>query len=210
MKRFAVFFAAALAAAGMSLSALADGAEPQSEPQPEPQPQQEPQSMDNTNPQVVIKTSKGDITVRLFADKAPITVQNFLSYVDEGFYAGTLFHRVINGFMIQGGGLDANLHQKRTHAPIKNEATNRLSNKRGTIAMARTSVVDSATSQFFINVVDNAFLDFRAPNPQGYGYCVFGEVVAGMDVVDAIKAVRTAPGDVPVEPVEILAVERVP
>ncbi len=162
------------------------------------------------NPTVVVKTSKGDITIRLNPDKAPVTVANFLAYVDSGFYAGTIFHRVIDGFMIQGGGLDAQLRQKTTRPPIKNEAYNGLRNRRGTIAMARTSVIDSATSQFFINVVDNAFLDFRAPNPQGFGYCVFGEVVDGMDVVDAIKSVPTRPGDVPVETIAILSVERLP
>ena len=158
---------------------------------------------------VVIKTSKGDITVKLDADKAPLTVQNFLDYVDSGFYAGTIFHRVINGFMIQGGGLDRQMRQKATRKPIPNEAANGLKNKRGTIAMARTMVVDSATSQFFINVVDNDFLDYRSPDMRGFGYCVFGEVVDGMDVVDAIKETPTARGDVPVETIEILSVERV-
>jgi cyclophilin family peptidyl-prolyl cis-trans isomerase len=161
---------------------------------------------------VLIKTTLGDIQVKLAADKAPITVANFLAYVDSGHYNGTIFHRVIDGFMIQGGGFDANMVQKPTRAPIKNEAANGLSNKRGTLAMARTSVVDSATSQFFINVKDNGFLDFRAPNPQGFGYCVFGEVVAGMDVVDKIKVVKTrhlnGMDDVPAETVEILAIER--
>ena len=163
---------------------------------------------------VIIKTSLGDIQVKLAADKAPLTVANFLAYVDAGFYNGTIFHRVIDGFMIQGGGFDANMRQKETRAPIKNEAANGLQNKRGTIAMARTMVVDSATAQFFINVKDNGFLDFRAPNPQGFGYCVFGEVVAGMDVVDKIKGVRTTTkagmADVPLETVEILSVARVP
>ena len=161
---------------------------------------------------VIIKTSLGDIQVKLVADKAPLTVANFLAYVDAGFYNGTIFHRVIDGFMIQGGGFDANMRQKETRAPIKNEAANGLQNKRGTIAMARTMVVDSATAQFFINVKDNGFLDFRAPNPQGFGYCVFGEVVAGMDVVDKIKSVRTTTkagmGDVPLETVEIISVTR--
>ena len=161
---------------------------------------------------VIIKTSLGDIQVKLAADKAPLTVANFLAYVDAGFYNGTIFHRVIDGFMIQGGGFDANMRQKETRAPIKNEAANGLQNKRGTIAMARTMVVDSATAQFFINVKDNGFLDFRAPNPQGFGYCVFGEVVAGMDVVDKIKSVRTTTkagmGDVPLESVEIISVTR--
>ena len=161
---------------------------------------------------VIIKTSLGDIQVKLAADKAPLTVANFLAYVDAGFYNGTIFHRVIDGFMIQGGGFDANMRQKETRAPIKNEAANGLQNKRGTIAMARTMVVDSATAQFFINVKDNGFLDFRAPNPQGFGYCVFGEVVAGMDVVDKIKGVRTTTkagmADVPLETVEIISVTR--
>ena len=161
---------------------------------------------------VVIKTSLGDIKVKLAADKAPLTVANFLSYVDEGHYDGTIFHRVIRDFMIQGGGFDAGMRQKQTKAPIKNEAANGLQNKRGTIAMARTMVVDSATSQFFINVVDNGFLDFRAPNPQQFGYCVFGEVVEGMDVVDKIRAVQTGMkagmSDVPMETVEIVSAKR--
>ena len=161
---------------------------------------------------VIIKTTLGDITVKLAADKAPLTVANFLAYADAGHYAGTIFHRVIDGFMIQGGGFDAQMNQKPTKAAIKNEAANGLQNKRGTLAMARTAIVDSATSQFFINVKDNAFLDFRAPNPQGFGYCVFGEVVAGMDVVDKIKGVRTGVkagmADVPVETVEIVSVTR--
>ena len=161
---------------------------------------------------VIIKTTLGDIKVKLAADKAPLTVANFLAYADAGHYNGTIFHRVIDGFMIQGGGFDANMNQKPTKAPIKNEAANGLQNKRGTLAMARTAVVDSATSQFFINVKDNGFLDFRAPNPQGFGYCVFGEVVEGLDVVDQIKGVRTGVkagmGDVPLETVEILSVTR--
>ena len=161
---------------------------------------------------VIIKTTLGDIKVKLAADKAPLTVANFLDYADAGHYNGTIFHRVIDGFMIQGGGFDAKMNQKPTRAPIKNEAANGLQNKRGTIAMARTAVVDSATSQFFINVKDNAFLDFRAPNPQGFGYCVFGEVVEGMDVVDKIKSARTGVqagmSDVPVETIEIVSVTR--
>ena len=161
---------------------------------------------------VIIKTTMGDIKVKLAADKAPLSVANFLAYADAGHYNGTIFHRVIDGFMIQGGGFDANMRQKPTRAPIKNEAANGLQNKRGTLAMARTAIVDSATSQFFINVKDNGFLDFRAPNPQGFGYCVFGEVVEGMDVVDRIKGVRTCVkagmSDVPLETVEILSVTR--
>jgi cyclophilin family peptidyl-prolyl cis-trans isomerase len=161
---------------------------------------------------VIIKTTLGDIKVKLAADKAPLSVANFLAYADAGHYNGTIFHRVIDGFMIQGGGFDAQMSQKPTKAPIKNEAANGLQNKRGTLAMARTAIVDSATSQFFINVKDNGFLDFRAPNPQGFGYCVFGEVVAGMDVVDKIKSMKTGVkagmSDVPLETVEILSVTR--
>ena len=159
---------------------------------------------------VTIKTTKGDIKLELFEKEAPITVKNFLSYVKSGFYKGTIFHRVIPNFMIQGGGMDENFMQKETADPIKNEATNQISNKRGTIAMARTQIVDSATSQFFINVVDNDFLDFKAPIPQYYGYCVFGQVVEGMDVADAIVSVPTTSKgmhrDVPQENIVILDV----
>ena len=159
---------------------------------------------------VTIKTSKGDIKLELDAAAAPETVKNFLTYVSEGFYKDTIFHRVIPGFMIQGGGFDTSFTQKPTHDPVKNEAANQLPNKRGTIAMARTMVVDSATSQFFINLVDNDFLNFRAPIPQYYGYCVFGKVVEGMEVVDAIAQVKTASRgmhqDVPEENVVILDV----
>lgn len=159
---------------------------------------------------VTIKTSKGDIKLELFADAAPETVKNFLTYVKDGFYKNTIFHRVIPGFMIQGGGMDTDFNQKPTRAPIKNEAANQQPNKRGTIAMARTMVVDSATSQFFINLVDNDFLNFKSPVPQFYGYCVFGKVVSGMEVVDAIAEVATGNRgmhqDVPVENVVILDV----
>ena len=175
-------------------------------------PAPEPEQAKETD-MVIIKTTLGDIKVKLAADKAPLTVANFLAYVDSKHYDGTIFHRVIDGFMIQGGGFDKEMRQKPTKAPIKNEAANGLQNKRGTLAMARTMVVDSATSQFFINVKDNGFLDFRAPNPQGFGYCVFGEVVEGLDVVDKIKGVRTTTkagmSDVPLETVEILSVTRV-
>ena len=135
---------------------------------------------------ITLKTSKGDIKIKLFEEEAPITTKNFLDYIDSGFYKGTIFHRVIPGFMVQGGGFSTDFVQKPTNDPITNEADNQLSNRRGTIAMARTNIVDSATSQFFINLVDNDFLDFKAPTPQHFGYCVFGEVVEGMDVVDAI------------------------
>ncbi|EUJ11202.1 peptidyl-prolyl cis-trans isomerase (rotamase) - cyclophilin family [Methylophilaceae bacterium 11] len=157
---------------------------------------------------VKLSTNFGDITIELNAEKAPITVANFLSYVEKGFYEGVIFHRVINGFMIQGGGFDANMKQKPTDAQIKNEADNGLTNDQYTIAMARTSVPDSASSQFFINVGDNDFLNHTAPTPSGWGYCVFGKVVEGMDVIDKIKAVpttsRAGHQDVPVEPVVIL------
>jgi peptidyl-prolyl cis-trans isomerase B (cyclophilin B) len=159
---------------------------------------------------VLIKTNKGDITVKLDGDKAPITVENFLAYTKEGFYDGTIFHRVIPGFMIQGGGFDKNFDQKKTKAPIKNEAANGLKNKRGTLAMARTSDPNSATGQFFINLTDNDFLNYTSATPQGYGYAVFGEVTEGMDVVDAIAKVQTANRNghqnVPVEEVVIESV----
>lgn len=156
---------------------------------------------------VKLTTNFGDITIELNAEKAPITVANFLSYVEKGFYDGVIFHRVINDFMIQGGGFDSNMKQKATDATIKNEADNGLSNDKYTIAMARTMVPDSASAQFFINVKDNDFLNFTSPTTQGWGYCVFGKVVEGMDVVDKIKAVpttsRAGHQDVPVEPVII-------
>ena len=154
-----------------------------------------------------IETSMGSITVELDDAKAPVTVKNFLDYAKSGHYDGTIFHRVIDGFMIQGGGFTKAMDQKPTKAPIKNEAANGLTNKRGTIAMARTMVVDSATSQFFINLVDNDFLNFRAPTPQYYGYAVFGKVTDGMDVVDKIAKVKTGFAgphqNVPEEPVVI-------
>ena len=159
---------------------------------------------------VIIKTNKGDIKVKLFDKEAPESVENFLQYAKDGHYDGTIFHRVIDGFMIQGGGFTPDMQQKSTRAPIKNEANNGLKNTRGTLAMARTQVIDSATSQFFINVKDNDFLNFRDPSVQGYGYCVFGEVVDGMDVVDAIKSVKTGRSghfqDVPQETIEILEI----
>jgi cyclophilin family peptidyl-prolyl cis-trans isomerase len=144
--------------------------------------------MASNHPTVMINTSYGPITLALNPDKAPQTVSNFLSYLDRDFYDGTIFHRVINNFMIQGGGYDANLVPKATQAPIKLESNNGLSNERGTIAMARTNAADSATSQFFINAVDNKFLDYSASNP---GYAVFGQVVSGMDVVDSIQSAHT-------------------
>ncbi len=163
--------------------------------------------MSEQNPRVLIETSMGPITVELFKEKAPITVKNFLGYVKDGFYNGLTFHRVIKDFMIQGGGLNEAMEQKKPKFAIKNEATNKLSNKRGTLAMARTAIVDSATSQFFINTVDNPFLDHQGKQPDRFGYCVFGQVVEGMEVVDQIRAVKTGNkaghSDVPVEPVFI-------
>ncbi len=160
---------------------------------------------------VLMKTSKGDITIELNAAKAPITVKNFLSYVQDGYFAGTIFHRVIPGFMIQGGGLTADMHEKASKPAIKNEAGNGLKNNRGTIAMARTPEVDSATCQFFINLVNNNGLDHKDDTENGFGYCVFGKVVAGMDVVDAIAKVKTGNRsghqNVPLEPITILSVE---
>ena len=161
------------------------------------------------NPEVVISTNYGDITVRLFRDKAPVTVENFLTYVEEGFYAGTIFHRVIPNFMIQGGGLNADMQEKPTRDPIVNESRNRLHNLRGTLAMARTSDPDSATAQFFINQRSNLRLDWQPGAP---GYTVFGEVIEGMSVVDFISTSavqRIGPhGNVPVDPVIIDKIER--
>lgn len=151
------------------------------------------------NPKVLIETNKGNITVELDAEKAPKTVENFLSYVKDGFYKDTIFHRVIAGFMVQGGGMTADLNEKAKQASIKNEANNGLKNMRGTIAMARTPDPDSASSQFFINVVDNDFLNFTSKTPAGWGYAVFGKVTEGMEVVDAIAAVKTGAQDVPVD-----------
>lgn len=159
---------------------------------------------------VVMKTTMGTIEIELFSDRAPQTVSNFLSYVTESFYDSTLFHRVIKGFMIQGGGFTTSFQRKETKPPIKNEATNGLSNKRGTVTMARTNVIDSATSQFFINLVDNDFLDHKDNTPKGYGYCVFGNVVKGLDIVDKIASVTVRQGTiseaVPVNPVIIESV----
>ena len=164
-----------------------------------------PVSAQAANPKVLIKTSLGDITLELDQAKAPITVKNFLSYVDAKFYDGLIFHRVMPGFMIQGGGLTADMHEKAGKPPIKNESGNGLKNARGTVAMARTNELDSATSQFFINHVDNFGLDEAK-------YCVFGKVVAGLDVVDAIAKVKTGVrgvhSDVPREPITILSVTR--
>ena len=160
------------------------------------------------NPVIVIDTSLGKIKAELDADKAPLTVKNFLKYVDDKHYDGTIFHRVIDGFMIQGGGMTADMKEKSTRPPIANEAANGLKNARGTLAMARTSDPNSATAQFFINVAPNTSLDFRDPSPQGIGYAVFGKVIEGMDVVDKLKSVPTQPGDVPKTPVVIKSITR--
>ncbi len=159
---------------------------------------------------VTFHTNHGDIVIKTFADKAPVTVENFLNYCRAGFYDNTVFHRVIDGFMIQGGGFEPGMKQKPTNATIKNEANNGLKNTIGTLAMARTNDPHSATAQFFINVNDNDFLNFRGENAQGWGYCVFAEVVEGMDVVNKIKGVKTGRSgmhqDVPVEDVVINSV----
>lgn len=146
---------------------------------------------DSQNPQVLLETTSGDILLELYPDKAPETVANFLKYVDEGFYDNTIFHRVIPGFMIQGGGMTAKMQEKDTHAPIRNEADNGLKNERGAIAMARTADPHSASAQFFINHADNDFLNHREPVQDGWGYAVFGKVIDGMDVVDKIAKVKT-------------------
>lgn len=163
---------------------------------------------------VTLKTSLGDIQIELFKKEAPETVANFLQYVADGHYNGTIFHRVIDGFMIQGGGFTGDMTQKPTRAPVKNEAGNGLKNRRGTVAMARTSDPHSASAQFFINVTDNDFLNYRSPDPRGFGYCVFGRVVSGMDVVDRIKGVRTTTRgfyeNVPIEPIVILEAVAMP
>lgn len=165
-------------------------------------------------PRVILETNKGNIVLELYPDKAPRTVANFLQYVEEGFYTNTIFHRVINGFMIQGGGFTPKYERKNTRAPITNEADNGLKNARGTIAMARTFDPHSASAQFFINVADNDFLNFKSKHPNGWGYAVFGKVVQGMDVVDTIKAIPTVsagpfPRDVPRDPVIIVRATRV-
>jgi cyclophilin family peptidyl-prolyl cis-trans isomerase len=163
--------------------------------------------MSATNPIVLLQTSKGDITIELDAENAPISTENFLSYVRDQAYDGTVFHRVIPGFMIQGGGFTADMKQKATRGEIKNEAANGLKNLRGTLAMARTQVVDSATCQFFINLSDNDFLDHKGTAPHSYGYAVFARVTQGMEVVDAIAKVATGNSgmhqDVPTEAVLI-------
>lgn len=164
------------------------------------------------NVKVIMKTSKGDVHIELFADDAPVTIKNFLRYADEKLYDGTVFHRVISNFMVQGGGFLPGMTQRKTYPPIKNESRNGLNNTRGTLAMARTVHIDSATSQFFINVKDNYFLDYMDHSPKGFGYCVFGRVTKGMDVIDKIRYVKTQKKgvfqNVPVEDVVILSIKR--
>lgn len=162
---------------------------------------------------ILIKTSKGDIRIQLDTENTPVTANNFLEYMRNGFYNNTIFHRVINGFMIQGGGLTEAMETKKTNKPIENEAAKGKQNKRGSIAMARTSDPHSATAQFFINLVDNAFLNYKNDTMKGFGYCVFGEVVEGMDIVDSIAKVKTdnlpGHGDVPVEAIIIHEVSEI-
>ena len=188
--------------------ATAQGADPAKSPSPGKSPS------GAKAPHVVMKTSLGEVTIELYPDKAPLSVKNFLDYVDAKFYDGTTFHRVIPTFMIQGGGFTTDMQQKPTRAPIKNEAGNGLKNAAGTLAMARTGVVDSATSQFFISTVDNAFLDHRDETGPGFGYAVFGKVVNGMDVVKKIAAVPTTNKppfqNVPVTPVVIESIRLAP
>lgn len=165
-----------------------------------------------SNPMILMETSSGDVLIELFADKAPATVENFLSYVDEGFYKNTVFHRVIKDFMIQGGGYTVRMEEKPTREPVRNEASNGLKNLRGTLAMARTAEPHSAAAQFFINTVDNEDLDFTAETTEGFGYCVFGQVVEGMDTVDKIQKLKTKPQgihtDAPVDMVVITNLSR--
>ncbi|MFC1498413.1 peptidylprolyl isomerase [Verrucomicrobiota bacterium] len=161
---------------------------------------------------VIIETSMGTIKAELWPDKAPVTVENFLAYTDQNFFDGLIFHRVMNGFMIQGGGFNAGMREKQGNAPIKNEARADTPNSRGTLAMARTSDINSATSQFFINLVDNAFLNHKDETDAGFGYCVFGKVIEGIEVVDKIGKARTKTigpmENVPVEPIEIKSIRK--
>jgi cyclophilin family peptidyl-prolyl cis-trans isomerase len=182
----------------LMLSSFQDGSAGPAAPQPP------------ANPIAVISTTAGDITVELFRDKAPVSVANFLVYASEGFYSGTIFHRVVANFVIQGGGFTSSLEQKPTKSPIQNEATNGLRNVRGAVAMARTPELRSATSQFYINVADNASLDHRGFSPPDFGYAVFGRVISGMDVVDRIASMPTGTAkgmrDVPIDPAVITGV----
>lgn len=166
----------------------------------------------DANPVVIMETNKGTVKIELWADKAPVTVANFLRYTDDGLYDGRIFHRVIPGFMVQGGGFNPEMVEQSSYEPIKNEARSDVPNTRGTLAMARTQVVDSASSQFFINLVDNSFLNHTDETPRGFGYAVFGEVIEGMEVVDLMATVRTGNArghqDVPAEPIIITSMKR--
>lgn len=194
MKRFIILFLSSLFVLSACNSSTEDSKQ-----------QADGGSSNMSNPQIKFETSKGDFTAELYADKAPKSVANFLSYVEAGFYDGTIYHRVIPGFMIQGGGMNPDMSEKSNNAPIENEADNGLLNEEGTLAMARTNDPHSATSQFFINVSNNTFLNHTSKTPQGWGYAVFGKVTDGLDVVKAIEAVKTGNhghhGDVPLEAV---------
>lgn len=204
----------ALAAAAVA-APLTPWAQEEGQPSPAPgtaAPEATEAAKPEPNPVVLVKTAMGDIKIRLNRDKAPLSVANFLAYVDDKFYDGTIFHRVVDSRLIQGGAYNPDFTKRQTKPPIKNEAENGLSNQRGTIAMARTNILDSATSQFFINVVDNPYYDHRSPRE--FGYAVFGEVIEGMDVVDKIAAVKTGPrgplpADCPLQPISIISVRRV-
>ena len=208
-------FAAAFAVAGIA-HAQGQAAPPVTTPAPAEQAAPAAEVAPAPSPRVLFKTSLGDFTIELYPDKAPKSVENFLQYVRDRYYDGTVFHRVIDGFMVQGGGFTADLRQKPTRAPVANEANNGLSNLRGTVAMARTNDPNSATAQFFVNVVDNQRLDYvSAENGYTWGYTVFGKIVEGLDVVDLIKATETGPGgpfpkDVPTTPVVIQSAEMLP
>ncbi len=181
---------------------------------PTPEPAETPDPVEPQGPMVSMRTTLGEIRIALYPEQAPITVENFLGYVEDGFYDGTIFHRVVRDFVIQGGGFTADMQEKETRDPIRNEADNGLRNGRGWLSMARTPDPHSASSQFFINTVDNAVLDYTAPTQRGWGYAVFGRVIAGMDVVDRIEASpvasRAGHNDVPVEPVAIESATVVP
>ena len=202
------------AALGLMMTMGCGGGSPPPAEEPAPAEEKSPAppapTSTGTNPMVEMRTSLGTMKVELYPDKAPKTAENFLQYAREGFYDGTVFHRVISGFMIQGGGFTPDMSEKETRAPIANEASNGLKNVRGSLAMARTGDPHSASSQFFINTVDNPFLDFTAETVQGYGYAVFGQVVEGLETLDAIKKVSTGSrdgyDDVPVDPVVIESV----
>ena len=211
-KRFACFVSMVMVISAILCFVAVSALEAEdSAPKATPASGEKAKDAESDHPRVVMKTSMGDIVVELDRKRAPVTVENFLRYAQDGFYNGTIFHRVIPGFMIQGGGMEPGMKKKPTRAPIRNEAGNGLKNRTGTIAMARTSVVDSATAQFFINCKDNSFLDHRDTSSRGYGYAVFGKVVKGMDVVRKIEKASTgtkgAYRDVPVEDITIVSVE---